>query len=249
MIPTHLLRSILITSILFAPLAVAAKPVTLEAADGVKVQGDYLPDSAGSTSDRPVILLFHMASSNRGEYAGIASRLNGLGFDTLAIDQRSGGRNFRQDNETVKGLGRSTGFLDALKDLEAATAFARRSGTNRKIIVWGSSYSASLVFALAAKEPNGIVGLLAFSPGEYFGTALNVKKAAGALTIPVFVTSASDPGEVQEAKAIVESTKGRKTQFIPKAGLHGSSTLREDANRAGAAENWAAVEAFLKTLK
>jgi hypothetical protein len=41
-----------------------------------------------------------------------------------------------------------------------------------------------------------------------------------------------------------------KTQFAPHiAHVHGSSTLREDRNRAGEAENWRAVEEFLNSFK
>jgi len=39
----------------------------------------------------PLILLFHQACSNRGEYATIAPMLVRLGFAALAVDQRSGG--------------------------------------------------------------------------------------------------------------------------------------------------------------
>jgi hypothetical protein len=49
------------------------------------------------------------------------------------------------------------------------------------------------------------------------------------------------------AKSILDvSPSAEKTQFVPQiAGVHGSSTLREDQNPAGAEENWAAVKQFL----
>jgi hypothetical protein len=49
------------------------------------------------------------------------------------------------------------------------------------------------------------------------------------------------------AKSILDaSPSAEKTQFVPQiAGAHGSSTLREDQNPAGAEENWAAVKQFL----
>jgi len=41
-----------------------------------------------------------------------------------------------------------------------------------------------------------------------------------------------------------------KDQFVPHiADVHGSSTLREDRNRAGESENWRAVEEFLNSFK
>ena len=229
-----------------ATLPGLAAPVTLKAADGVVISGDY--EGKGDPS-RPIALLFHMASSNKAEYEPIARRLAGLGFDTLAIDQRSGGQRFGRANETVRRLGRSTGFTEALPDLEAALAFARSEGRTGKVVVVGSSYSASLVFVLAARHPQAVSAVVSYSPGEYFGGAPGVRDAAAKVTVPVFVSSASDPGEIGEAKAIVAVVKSPKRQFAPKAGTHGAGTLRDDVNPAGAAENWTALEAFLAGLR
>jgi len=55
--------------------------------------------------------LFHQAGSNRGEYAMIGPMLAALGFNALAIDQRSGGNAWGRTNETVKRLGKSTDAL------------------------------------------------------------------------------------------------------------------------------------------
>ncbi|MGO8839917.1 MAG: hypothetical protein ACLQF1_01900 [Methyloceanibacter sp.] len=49
------------------------------------------------------------------------------------------------------------------------------------------------------------------------------------------------------AKSILDASHSTdKTQFVAQiAGVHGSSTLREDQNPDGAEENWAAVKQFL----
>ena len=229
----------LAAALLAAP-ALAQTPVQLEAADGVKIDG-ALWKAQGKA--RGIVLLFHMAGSNRGEYSTIAPRLAAKGYDALAIDQRSGGDGFGRRNETVKTLGRATGFQQALPDLEAALAYARKTG--EPVAIWGSSYSASLVFVLAARHPGEVAAVLAFSPGEYFGGRA-VKDAAAKVAAPVFITSASDGGEIAEAKAILAASPATlKVQHVPASGLHGSSTLRVDANAAGAEKNWAAVEGFL----
>jgi len=225
----------------------AAETVSFAAADGVKVFADYYP--AKSKSD-PLVLLFHQAGSNRGEYATIAPVLVMQGFNALAIDQRSGGELWGRKNETVEHLGHGTGYEEALPDLEAALVWAKASGHSGKLIVWGSSYSASLVFLLAAKHQQEVAALLAFSPGEYFSDSSSVRHAAEALTLPIFVTSAKDADEIEEAKSILGAARSSlKVQFVPKvAGIHGASTLRSDRNPDGAAENWAAVKAFLGTV-
>lgn len=61
--------------------------VTFETEDGLVVTADVYvsqPESA------PFILLFHQAGFSRGEYRPIAPKLNELGFNCMAVDQRSG---------------------------------------------------------------------------------------------------------------------------------------------------------------
>jgi hypothetical protein len=93
---------------LVAPFtAVAANdrpaPVSFVTSDNVTIFADYY---GGRDAGRPLILLFHQAGSNRAEYAPIAPMLVALGFDALAIDQRSGGSLWGHANETVQHLGR-----------------------------------------------------------------------------------------------------------------------------------------------
>lgn len=244
-----LLAVAILTVIAFAQPLPAQQPVTLTASDGVKVFGAYYP---APDSSAPIILLFHQAHSNHWEYAPIAPRLISAGFSCLAIDQRAGGEMWGHANETVAHVGHSANYLDALPDLEAALAWARQQNPSRKIIVWGSSYSSSLVFVLAAKHPGEIAGLLSFSPGEYFSDKHMIRDAAAKLNIPVYVTSAKDYEEEEAARSILDfvpDTKD-KVQFLPHiSGVHGSSTLRDDRNPQGAAENWSAVLAFLKQFQ
>jgi alpha-beta hydrolase superfamily lysophospholipase len=225
----------------------AAESVALTAADGVKVFATYY--GTGDKS-KPIVLLFHMAGANGAEYATIAPKLNALGFNALAVDQRSGGTAFGRANKTVTTLGHSTAYRVALPDLQAALDWARANHAT-KVIVCGSSYSASLVFLLAADNPGRIAGLMAFSPGEYLGGAHTVRNAAAKLKdIAVLVSSASDRSEIAAARAIVGAVPGRaKTQFVPKHAPHGASALHEDANPSGYQQAWVAVERFLMSLR
>jgi alpha-beta hydrolase superfamily lysophospholipase len=237
-------RTALFAAAITSAVSASAAPSSLQftAADGVTI---FAQSYAHAGTARGTILLFHQAGSNKAEYDAIAPRLAEAGFDAIAVDQRSGGNLFGKPNQTVKKLGGETGYEAALPDLEAALAYAKQTAPKQKVLVWGSSYSASLVFVLAAKHPEEISGLLSFSPGEYFGAA-SVSGAAAKARAPVYITSASDSGEVAEAKAIANAVPaGFATQYIPKRGVHGASTLRKDRNPKGLDENWAAVEAFL----
>ena len=243
--PTSLSRRALL---LAAPaafaLAASPVPLTLTASDGVKVFAWHYP---ATDPHRPTILLFHQAGSNHAEYSTIAPRLVSLGYHCLALDQRSGDRMWGANNRTAAALGHEVDYLAALPDLEAALAWPASQNLPAKSIVWGSSYSAALVFLLAAKHPEQCAAVLAFSPGEYLGQPHTVETAARQLKVPVFIDSAKDTGEIAIANTLAQASHA--TQFVPKiAGVHGSSTLRADRNPKGATENWEAVEQFLKQL-
>ncbi len=239
-------RTLLLASA--APLLGAVAPpvpITLTASDGVKVFAWHY--RAARDKSNSAILLFHQAGSNHAEYSTIAPRLATMNYHCLAIDQRSGGNMWGIDNRTAATLGHEVDYLSALPDLEAALAWTKSQGLPPRSIVWGSSYSAALVFLLAAKHPKEIEAVLAFSPGEYLGKPHLVEEAAKQLQMPVFIDSAKDDEEIATARTLAEACKA--TQFVPAvAGVHGSSTLRQDRNPKGAAENWQAVIGFLSQL-
>lgn len=218
------------------------QPVTLTAADGVKVFGAF------EQADHPkaLILLFHQAGSSKDEYATIMPRLAQNGFSSLAIDQRSGGGLFGS-NQTVRALGKSADYLDARLDLQAALDWGRKQ--KLPIILLGSSYSSSLIFPLAADHPQGIIALLSFSPGEYFDSDKHMIGAAAAkIHVPVFIASTKDEvGEADPIMAALPKNAGN-IRFVPDHGVHGSSTLIAAKNPEGAPANWSAMLAFLNRV-
>ncbi len=224
--------------------AVAAQPIRLVAADGLSIHGLYF------AADRPkaIVLLFHQAGSNKAEYSTIAPQLAAAGYDALAIDQRSGGSMFGNTNRTAAAFAGQASFSDAVQDLRAALAWA--ADRNLPVILWGSSYSSSLVLQLASEQPEKVAAVLAFSPGEYFGDGHPVRRWATGVTAPLFITSAKEAGEIAEAKALLDAApSSSKQQFVPeRGGVHGSSTLIKSRNASGAEENWKAVLAFLEAV-
>ena len=228
--------------------AALAESVQLIAADGVKVFGQMWRATGPKP---PIVVAFHQAESSSAEYAPIAPRLVQAGFTVLAIDQRSGDGAFGGTNRTVAALGRSTGYEQALPDLEAALAWANKNANGSPIVVWGSSYSAALVFLLAAAHPGDLGGIVAFSPGEYLANNKAVREAARRVSVPVYIDQASSPDEVAQSAAILQAVKSAdKQQFTSKAAsAHGSSTLRADTNAGGAEAHWKAVLKFLGRFK
>jgi dienelactone hydrolase len=226
---------------------VGFKSVDFPTAGGIKARADVYESKSSSPT---LILLFHQAGSSRGEYREIAPKLVELGYRVMAVDQRSGGAVNRVPNEThrrasKKRLARS--YLDAYGDLEAALAYARTELKAARIVVWGSSYSASLVLRLTAEHSDEVTAVMAFSPGEYFEKdkgADYIVSFAKRVKQPVFVTSAKK--EREQVKPIFDASPAeKKILFTPASkGQHGSRALW--AKWPDNDVYWAAVNGFLE---
>jgi alpha-beta hydrolase superfamily lysophospholipase len=227
------------------PAAVPPEPEAIEltTSDGMKVPGTY----RRAVDPKALILLFHQRGSSRAEFFEIAPRLVANGYSSLAIDQRGGGSMWRVPNRPAEQWGENDSHWDALPDLEAAFAWAKSQ--ELPIVLWGSSYTAALVFPLAAAHPGQVRALLAFSPGEYL-EGQTVTKAAAKLDIPVFVSSATTLNEVGYAQPVFDAVaSGDKEYFLPEAGgIHGSLALIRAENPEGYEEVWAAVLGFLRRV-
>ncbi|MCK5453881.1 MAG: hypothetical protein KAJ16_05940, partial [Calditrichia bacterium] len=79
---------ILYLLLILIPLSIiSAETITFPSQDGLPITADlYIVHG----KEAPFILLFHQAGFSRGEYLNIAPVLNELGFNAMAIDQRSG---------------------------------------------------------------------------------------------------------------------------------------------------------------
>lgn len=222
------------------------KTITFPSKDGLTITADLYKIDDKS----PYILLFHQAGFSRGSYREIAPKLNQMGFNCLAIDQRSGEEANGVTNETnqvAQKQNKGTEYPDALLDLEAAYDYAKNELKAEKLVLWGSSYSASLVLYLANQYKGDITGVLAFSPGEYFELeGKNIASHASQITNPVFITSAKD--EKGQWQGIYDNISSEKVFFLPESeGFHGSKALWEENE--GSQEYWVAVKKFLTAIK
>lgn len=222
--------------------------VTFASGDGLEVSADWYAFHVDPAT--PVIVLCHQAGWSRGEYREIAPRLGELGFNCLALDQRSGGRTQGVANLTARraeSARKATGYTDAEQDIVAGLAFAREHHAQGPVLLWGSSYSASLALRIAGEHQGLVDGVLAFSPGEYFereGKAENwIERSAAKIAVPMFITSARK--EARSWKKIHAAVRGEaKTGFVPQTkGQHGSRALWPSFDDSAA--YWQAVEAFL----
>ena len=227
--------------------AIEPKTITFKSQDNLTVTADlYMTKNAKA----PYIILFHQAKYSRGEYVSIAPVLNKIGFNCLAVDQRSGqGVNGIVNNtaKQARELKLQTSFKNTLPDMEASLNYVKNELKAEKIILWGSSYSASLVFILAEKYPEYINGILSFSPGEYMRVEdRKVEDFAKNIKCPVFITSTKS--EESSWKSIYEKIPSEnKAYYLPDfPGRHGSSALWDSYDKSSF--YWEHVKKFLKKL-
>lgn len=214
--------------------------------DSLEITADlYTSDS----SDAPHIILFHQASFSRGAYRNIAPKLNKLGYNCIAVDLRSGHKAQGVLNETCKraiAANKKIRFSDAVQDAEAAVVYVRDSLKATRIIVWGSSYSASIAIYLGSQYPQDIEAILSFSPGEYLKiNEQSIASFAPDVQCPVFITSGKR--ERKKWDKIYKNISAQKSFFLPKkGGAHGSKALWE--KKKGHEAYWTAVKSFLELI-
>ncbi len=235
------------------PLLQPPRPMELafNARDNVRIFGNVWASTLSKSA--PIIFLFHQAGGDaRGEYEAIVPILVERGYIAFAIDQRSGGNQFGQTNRTVEKIGATVkySYCDAYRDLEAAIRRADESGFTGKRILWGSSYSASLVIRLAVEHPENVVGVLAFSPasGDAMGNCQPDAYSAR-LKIPLLVMrpeSEMEHGEVARQLEMFEA-QGHET-YVAEHGVHGSSMMNPQRVGASVALNWMTVMTFLRDV-
>lgn len=210
--------------------------VTFPARDGVTITADHYPVAA----PKATMILCHRSHYNRGEYRDSAPRLQALGYDCLAIDQRSGMTTLGVINETsrrAKELGFATGYLDARIDIESAIDYV-----GGPVILVGSSYSAALALLIGATNPL-VQTVVAYSPGEYLKRTV-VRDVIADSPLPIYATSAR--GEVSAAKEIVGRARN-VTRYEPQgAGAHGARVLWSSLPDHD--EYWRSLELFLSGL-
>ena len=215
------------------------KLINFPSLDGLQITADYFEID----ETKPLIVLCHQANWSRGEYQEIIPKLVALGYNCLAIDQRSGKEINGVINETAKlakEQNKGMQYWDAEQDVVAAVRYANKK--SKKVILWGSSYSASLVLKVAQEE-EAVKRVLSFSPGEYFGDFLNLKESINQLNKPVFLTCSKD--EIEKTQSIVDAIPSQNKLFFQPGtkGNHGSRALFE--RFADHEDYWEAVKRFL----
>ena len=220
--------------------------ITFPSIDSLTISANYYE----ADPNAPIIVLCHQARFNKFEYAGIAPRLNKMGFNCLAIDQRSGGPISVYQNETMNRAlkeNRSIDYLDAEKDIISAVKWAYIK-SKRPVILWGSSYSSTLALYVAMSN-NQVGAVIAFSPGNYFSEVKgNLKEMLPNYNNPMFITSTKY--ENIHVKQFMSNVilKDKQIVFAPETeGYHGSQALW--VGQPEGDQYWVAITNFLNLIR
>lgn len=233
------------------------REILINSADGVVISAYWrqaIPKSGGDGNGEavaaPTILLFHMAgSSARGEYGETAPIFNAEGYNTLAVDLRSGGSRLGASNKTAARLGDATvGYCEAYPDMEAALDWVKSRDKSGPIVALGSSYSAGLVIKLGAERQQDIAGVLAFSPASGAPMAnCRPEPYLEQMTIPVTVFR---PDREMAAESVIAQAAAFRELGVPYIevadGRHGSLMLRESQTGTNMDHAWRPVFEFLE---
>ena len=238
---------IVLAGLLSANAGADSREISFRTADGLTVVGDVYPAAGGRSA--PLVLLFHQAGGDaRGEYRDIAMRLVAAGFNAVAIDQRSGGDQFGFANRTVALLGDDEfAYCDVYADLEAALDYARSAGFDGPVAAWGSSYSAALVFQLAAKRSGDLDAILAFSPAAGAPLAdCDPEAYLADVDIPALALRPAREVAIDRVREQLDrlAAAGVET-YVSDPGVHGSSMLDHERVGASTETTWQVVLEFL----
>ncbi len=223
----------------------AQEKISFYSSDSLKITADFYR----SSENAPWIILLHQAESSRGEYTDIAKKFMKLGFSALAVDLRTGGKANFLTNETAQQAAEAnypSRFLDARNDIEAAIDYATlKSG--KKVLLMGSSFSASLSLMIAASD-NRILGIMALSPGEFFSPLFQVRDSIDFIEVPVFVGCAKN--EKDYVSHLINKIDDEFITFFYPAefrGSHGARSLWDTDPVSD--EYWLSLTMFLNKFK
>jgi len=219
------LLAILLTS---QPVAAAGTRVSIAAADGVSIAGEF---HEASSRPAPAVLLVHMLSRSRADWGGLPDRLRDAGITVLAID--------------LRGHGQSSGSAQDLQvmiqDVRAAAQWLATRATVRgdQIAIVGASLGASLALLAAVGMPQ-VRAIALLSPSlDYRGlrTDSGLIKRLGARSIWL-AASDQDPLALRTLRDMAAEPSGPREQHVSGALAHGTVLLDKDADLSRMLVDW-----------
>ena len=202
--------------------------VSLASADGTGLAGDIYE---ASVRPAPGVVLVHMLSRTRADWASLANGLQDAGFTALAID--------------LRGHGGSSGSAQRLPDMEqdvraAVQWLAARPGVRPgAIALVGASLGANLAL-LAAVDLPAVRALALLSPSlDYRGLRADTALLKRIGARPIWMAaSTNDPLSLRTLKEFSTETSGSREQRLVEGVAHGTQLLGASPDIGSALLDW-----------
>ena len=243
----ELVRKLIILLFVFSTLALYSQDrVTFKSSDSLDVVADlYEMDPS-----YPYIILLHQANYSKGEYKDIAISLLKLKFNCLAVDLRYGGTVNSIPNETAKNAKEARvlhSMYDARLDIEAAIDYVYKK-SQQKVVLFGSSYSATLALKLGIQNPK-VKAIIAYSPGEFFRNRFLIHDELEKTDIPIYVAGTQlEYSYLQRLTELVPKDKLVIFQPQNDTGKHGAKALWKQNNDVSH-EYWLSLLMFINNIR
>lgn len=231
--------------------AQALQEVSIRFAQDLVLHGDLY--RTVSPADAPAVLLFHQGGGDaRGEYRDIIPELTARGFHVLSADVRGGGTRFGGTSRAAV-TDSTFRYCHAIADVSAAIDLARTNGISGPLILWGSSYTATLAVQAAARRSGDVAAVLAFSPAT--GDPLRECEAEVYLPwlqragLPVLIVRAAAETTPERMQQNERFRRAGAQVFVAREGTHGSSTLVSSRVQGSVAPQRELVWQFLDAVR
>lgn len=237
---------ILLGSFLLFNSAYAKRKIVFYSSDGLAVTADLYYVSEAY----PFVVFLHQKGYSRGEYNDIADKILNLNYNGLAVDLRVGGEVNYIENETAVFANEKefpTSLEDIEKDIKAAIDYAYER-TDKPVILFGSSFSASLSLKIAIQNPK-VQAVIAFNPANFAENGFTLKDQMKYLDKPLFI--ATNDAEKSHIDQLLKNKQNDDdvTLFLPNDGKgeHGAKALWETS--VNSKEYWFALSLFFSGLQ
>lgn len=192
--------------------------VSLDAADGLTLVGDYYAVSSDDEAGVPAVLLLHMLGSNRTLWAPLIPELSEAGYTVLAVDMR--------------GHGATGGAQDwplAEADMQAWLDWLREQPgvDGDRLNVVGASIGANLALRGMANDSQ-VVTAVALSPGLDYRGVTTEDALATIDGRPVYlVAGQGDRYSADSVRTLTGQIQGDGLMRLFDSAVHGTTLLPE----------------------
>jgi pimeloyl-ACP methyl ester carboxylesterase len=193
-----------------------SQPVRFESSGNVRLAGRLFGDG-------PVgVVLAHQVDDDQRDWYPYAQRLAARGYRVLTFDLRGycpGG-----------DAGCSSGSPDVASsadDVAAAARFLSERGTKATVLI-GASVGGQAVLVLAARDPDGVAGVISLSAPLYFAYDITAKMLAGLDVPTLFIAGRGDGDAASSARSFARWVGGSTDLMVLDTGEHGVDLLSDD---------------------